>query len=66
MSSMNKSCEKKQQQHILKIFYMWMFCITLQGRNTKRFVQNWHSPSHLRQNRFYLNTIFATQPESSG
>ena len=25
MSSMNKSCEKKQQQHILKIFYMWMF-----------------------------------------
>ena len=50
MSSMNKSCEKKQQQHIVKIFYMWMFCITLKGRNTKRFVQNWHSPSHLRQN----------------
>ena len=50
MSSMNKSCEQKQQQHILKIFYMWMFCITLKGRNTKRFVQNWHSPSHLRQN----------------
>jgi hypothetical protein len=45
-----KSCEKKQQQHILKIFYMWMFCITLKGRNTKRLVQNWHSPSHLRQN----------------
>ena len=22
MSSMNKSCEKKQQQHIIKIFYM--------------------------------------------
>ena len=42
---MNKSCEKQQQQHILKIFYMWMFCITLKGRNTKRFVQNWHSPS---------------------
>ena len=34
MSSMNKSCEKKQQ-HIVKIFYMWMFCITLKGRNTK-------------------------------
>jgi hypothetical protein len=33
MSSMNKSCEKKQQQHIVKIFYMWMFCITLKGRN---------------------------------
>ena len=42
-SSMNKSCEKKQQ-------HMWMFCITLKGRNTKRFVQKWHSPSHLRQN----------------
>ena len=50
MSSMNKRCEKNQQQHILKIFYMWMFCITLKGRNTKQFVQNWHSPSHLRQN----------------
>ena len=47
---MNKSCEKKPQQHIVKIFYMWMFCITLKERNTKRFVQNWHSPSHLRQN----------------
>jgi hypothetical protein len=46
---MNKSCEKNQQ-HIVKIFYMWMFCITLKERNTKRFVQNWHSPSHLRQN----------------
>ena len=46
---MNKSCEKKQQ-HIVKIFYMWMFCITLKERNTKRFVQNWHSPIHLRQN----------------
>jgi hypothetical protein len=23
---MNKSCEKKQQ-HIVKIFYMWMFCM---------------------------------------
>ena len=34
MSSMNKSCEKNQQQHIVKIFYMWMFCITLKGRNT--------------------------------
>ena len=50
LSSMNKSCEKKQQQHIVKICYMWMFCIPLKGRNTKRFVQNWHSPSHLRQN----------------
>ena len=50
LSSMNKSCEKKTQQHIVKLFYMWMFCITLKERNTKRFVQNWHSPIHLRQN----------------
>ena len=50
MSSMNKSCEQKQQQHIVKIFYMWMFCITIKGRNTKRFVQSWQSPSRLRQN----------------
>ena len=41
---------KKNQQHIVKICYMWMFCIPLKERNTKRFVQNWHSPSHLRQN----------------
>ena len=31
---MKKSCEKKQQQHISKIFYMWMFCITLKERDT--------------------------------
>ena len=49
LSPMNKSCGKKQQQ-IVKIFYMWMFCITIKEINTKRFVQNWHSPSHLRQN----------------
>jgi hypothetical protein len=40
---MNKTCEKRQQ-HIVKIFYMWMLCITFKERNTKRFVQNWHSP----------------------
>jgi hypothetical protein len=34
----------KRQQHIVKIFYMWMLCITLKEKNTKRFVQNWHSP----------------------
>jgi hypothetical protein len=39
---MNKGCGKKQQQ-IVKIFYMWMFCITLKERNTTRFVQNWQS-----------------------
>jgi hypothetical protein len=43
---MNKSCEKTTTA--VKIFYMWMFCITLKERNTKWFVQNWHSPSHLR------------------
>jgi hypothetical protein len=42
--------DKKKQKHIVEIFYMWMFCITLKERNTKRYVQNWHSPSHLRQN----------------
>jgi hypothetical protein len=33
----------KKQQHIVNIFYMWMLCITLKERNTKRFVQNWLS-----------------------
>ena len=46
---MNKSCEKKQQQHSQNILHV-NFCITLKERNTKRFVQNWHSSSHLRQN----------------
>ena len=45
-----KAVKKTQQHIIVKIFYMWIFCITLKERNTKRFVQNWHSPSHLRQN----------------
>ena len=46
---MNESCEQKQL-HIVKRFYMWMFCVTLKERNAKQFVQNWHSPSHLQQN----------------
>ena len=29
-----KKKKKKKQQHIVKIFYMWMFCITLKERNT--------------------------------
>ena len=42
---------KVVKKTIVKIFYMWMFCITLKERNTKpRFVQNWHSPSRLRKN----------------
>jgi hypothetical protein len=32
---------KAVKKNIVKIFYMWMFCITLKERNTKRFVQNW-------------------------
>ena len=34
----------KKQQHIVKIFYMGILCITLKERNAKRFVQNWHLP----------------------
>ena len=49
MSSMNKSCGKKTTAHSQNILHV-VFCITLKGRNTKRFAQNWHSPSHLRQN----------------
>ena len=45
-----KVVKKKPTTHTVKICYIWMFCIPLKGRNTKRFVQNWHSPSHLRQN----------------
>ena len=41
---------KRKKYKTVKIFYMWMFCITLKERNTKRFVQNWHSPCHPRQN----------------
>jgi hypothetical protein len=40
----------KMQQHIFKIVYMGILCRTLKERNTKRFVQNWHSPCPLRQN----------------
>ena len=54
---MNKSCEKNNNSTV-KIFYMWMFCITLKERNTKWFVQNWHSPSHLRQNGHDLYRTF--------
>jgi hypothetical protein len=56
-SSMNKSCEKKNQQHIVKIFYMWMFCITLKERNTKRFVQNWQQKL-IQNNKSYLISIY--------
>jgi hypothetical protein len=30
--------------HIVKMFYIEILCITLQERNVKRFVQNWHLP----------------------
>ena len=50
---------KKNQQHI-KIFNMWMFCITLKERNTKRFVQNWHSPVTFdRMVMVFYRTLFA-------
>ena len=39
-----KLWKKKPSTYIVKIFYMWMLCITLKERNTERFVQNWHSP----------------------
>jgi hypothetical protein len=29
-----------KKNNIVKLFYMWMFCITLKGRNTKRFHAN--------------------------
>ena len=38
------------KKNIVKIFYMWMFCITLKERNTKRFVKELAFPSHLRKN----------------
>jgi hypothetical protein len=41
---------EKNQQDVVKIFYMWMLCITLKERNTKRFVQNWHSSKSPSQN----------------
>ena len=34
----------KKQEHIVKIFYTGILCITLTEINTKRFVQHWHSP----------------------
>ena len=40
---MNKKCRKKQQ-HIVKIIYMGILCITLTERNTKWFVQPLHLP----------------------
>jgi hypothetical protein len=39
-----KLWKKKPSTYIVKIFYMWMLFLTLKERNTKQFVQNWHSP----------------------
>jgi hypothetical protein len=44
---MNKSCGKNPTAHSQNIVHVDV-CITLKERNEKRFVQNWHSPSHLR------------------
>jgi hypothetical protein len=38
---MNKTCEKNSTSSK----YFTCGCITLKERNTKRFVQNWHSPT---------------------
>ena len=40
---MNTKCKKNQQQ-LVKIFYMGILCIALKERNIKRCVQNCHSP----------------------
>ena len=40
----------KKQQHIFKIFYMWMLCITLKERNSKRLCRRGIHQSHLWQN----------------
>ena len=42
---------KKQQQHVVKIFYMWMFCTTLKERNTKRLLNGCYT------DRIYLYTF---------
>jgi hypothetical protein len=39
---------------------MWMFCITLKERNTKRFVLNWHSPF------FYIDKTGSTEAQFLG
>jgi hypothetical protein len=57
---MDLKCKKnKKKQHIVKIFYMGILCITLTERNTKRFVQHWHSPASPSTERswFFFNKI---------
>jgi hypothetical protein len=49
MSSMNKSCEKKPTAHSQNSLYVDVL-YNIKRKKYKRFVQNWHSPSHLRQN----------------
>ena len=44
LSSMNKSCGKKTTAHSQNILHVDALYIALKERNTKRFVQNWHSP----------------------
>jgi hypothetical protein len=68
MSSMNKSCEKKPTTaHIKNILHVDVL-YNIKRKKYKTVCAELafaKSPSH-RQNRFYLTTIFATQPESSG
>ena len=50
MSSMNKSCEKTTTTaHIKNILHV-VVLYNIKRKKYKTFVQNWHSPSHLRQN----------------
>jgi hypothetical protein len=41
---MNKNCGKKTTAHSQHILHVDALYIALKERNTKRFVQNWHSP----------------------
>ena len=46
---MNKSFEKKTTAHSQNILHVDVL-YNIKRKKYKRFVQNWHTPSHLRQN----------------
>jgi hypothetical protein len=46
---MNKSCEKKPTAHNQNILHVDVL-YNIKRKKYKTVVQNWHSPSHLRQN----------------
>ena len=48
---MNKSCEKKTQQHIVKIFYMWLNILTnIKRKKYKTVCAELLFTSHFQQN----------------